>query len=112
MEIISFCHSIDKMDGEKEPDAPTHEQKEPSECDKIVNYLVDRTSSGDFYIWINTAMVKGKGRNDVRFSTAPTNLPVWCRIIEGNRKVELRIGTRKENIKEPRRKKKRMINGI
>lgn len=49
MEIISFCHSKDKTDEEKEPDAPAHEQKESSECEEIMNYPGYRTSSGDFY---------------------------------------------------------------
>jgi len=40
------------------------------------------------------------------------NLPVWYRIPEGNIEVELRIGTQRQNNKEPRKKKKMMITGM
>jgi hypothetical protein len=41
---------IEKTKEGKEPDVPTHKQKELSECDEMINYPVYRMSLGDFEI--------------------------------------------------------------
>ena len=84
---------IGKISEEKDPDIPTHEQKELSECDKIINYLVYRMSLGDFEVEISTATGKLKGCNDAHLSTALMNLLAGYRMTEGNIEVNARIGT-------------------
>jgi len=41
---------IEKTNEEIDPDVPTHEQKELSKCDDVVNYPAYRTSLGDFQV--------------------------------------------------------------
>jgi len=43
-----FEECTQKTSDEKDPDVQTHEQKELSKCDEMVNYPVYRTSLGDF----------------------------------------------------------------
>jgi hypothetical protein len=40
--------TLERKNEEKDPDVPTHEQKELSECDEVVNYSVYRMSLGNF----------------------------------------------------------------
>jgi hypothetical protein len=79
----------------------------------MVNYPVYMASLGDFEVGISTSIGKGKGRNDARLSEmAPRSLPIWYGMTEGNIEVDVRIGTLRWNIKGPKKKKKRMMEGM